>query len=196
MLFLLSVPAQLKSSLLHSAKLLIYTPSDEHFGIVPLEAMLAGVPVLAANSGGPLETVSDPESGWLRPVDKVAQWTEVMQKVLHTLSDTQLKQMGDYGRQRVKDEFSETKMAHRLDEEFDALVKARRVEATELGDVAVSIPIIGCCLLAIGGVVMAGMNTEELHLLEIGLGTILIIVASAGIVGILYRLTQNVSAFM
>ena len=53
-LFLLSVPDQLKSSLLKTARLLIYTPSDEHFGIVPLEAMLAGVPVLAANSGGPL----------------------------------------------------------------------------------------------------------------------------------------------
>ena len=195
-LFLLSVPTQLKSSLLQSAKLLIYTPADEHFGIVPLEAMLAGVPVLAANSGGPLETVSDPDCGWLRPVDKVDQWTGVMSSVLRALSDTQLKQMGDYGKRRVKEEFSETKMAHRLDEEFDALVKGRRVEATELGDVAVSIPVIGCCLLTIGGVIRAGTNTEELHLLEIGLGTTLVTVASAGIVGIIYRLTQNVSAFM
>ena len=42
-LFLLSIPASLKSSLLSSAMLLVYTPSHEHFGIVPLEAMLAGV---------------------------------------------------------------------------------------------------------------------------------------------------------
>ncbi|KAL6719418.1 Alpha-1,3-mannosyltransferase-like protein [Lecanora helva] len=195
-LFLLSVPTQLKSSLLHSARLLIYTPSDEHFGIVPLEAMLNGVPVLAANNGGPLETVADPDSGWLRPVDKVDQWTEVMHKVLHELSDTQLKQMGEHGRRRVKEDFSETQMSQRFDEEFKALVKARRVEATELGDVAVSVPIIGCCLLAIGGVIRAAVHSEELHLLELGLGTALITVASAGIVGIIYRLTQNVSAFM
>jgi alpha-1,3/alpha-1,6-mannosyltransferase len=30
---------------------------DEHFGIVPLEAMAAHKPVIACNSGGPVETV-------------------------------------------------------------------------------------------------------------------------------------------
>ena len=36
---------------------MLYTPPREHFGIVPLEAMLAKTPVLAINFGGPLETV-------------------------------------------------------------------------------------------------------------------------------------------
>lgn len=193
-LFLLSVPAQLKSSLLNAARLLIYTPSNEHFGIVPLEAMLAGVPVLAANSGGPLETVIDAETGWLRSVEKVDQWTDVMQQVLHGLSDSQLKQLGENGRMRVREEFSETKMARRLDEEFEAMVRARRVEATELGDVAMSIPIIVCCLLAIGAVIRAGLTSEELQLLEICVGTAIATVASAGIVGVVYRLSQNESA--
>ncbi|KAJ4306683.1 Alpha-1,3-mannosyltransferase-like protein [Collariella sp. IMI 366227] len=49
--------------LLRSAKLLVYTPEDEHFGIVPLEAMLRGVPVLAADSGGPRETVVEGRRG-------------------------------------------------------------------------------------------------------------------------------------
>lgn len=195
-LFLLSVPTQLKSSLLAAAKLLIYTPSNEHFGIVPLEAMLAGVPVLAANNGGPLETVSEPDTGWLRSVDKAEQWTEVMRQVLHGLFDTQLKQMGENGRKRVQEEFSETKMADQLDQEIEAMIKARRVEATELGDVAVSILILGGCLLASGGVIKAAINSEELHLLEIGLGIALIAVASAGIVAVIYKLTQNESAFM
>ena len=34
----------------------IYTPQNEHFGIVPLEAMVAGRPVIACNSGGPVRT--------------------------------------------------------------------------------------------------------------------------------------------
>ena len=42
-LFLLSVPNTLKMMLLNAARLLVYTPANEHFGIVPLEAMLAGV---------------------------------------------------------------------------------------------------------------------------------------------------------
>ncbi|OAA69857.1 mannosyltransferase [Cordyceps fumosorosea ARSEF 2679] len=56
-LFLLSVPGTLKTRLLRAAALLVYTPANEHFGIVPLEAMLARVPVLAADAGGPTETV-------------------------------------------------------------------------------------------------------------------------------------------
>ncbi len=66
-LFLLSVPSSLKDMLLKSARLLVYTPANEHFGIVPLEAMLSGLPVLACNTGGPTETVVEGVTGWLRP---------------------------------------------------------------------------------------------------------------------------------
>ena len=195
-LFLLSVPAQLKSSLLNNARLLIYTPSNEHFGIVPLEAMLAGVPVLAANSGGPLETILDGETGWLRSVDKVEQWTEIMQQVLYQISDVQLRQIGEHGKRRVKEEFSETKMAHRLNDEIEAMVKAPRVQATELGDVALSMPILGGCLFGIGAVIRAGLTTQDIHGLEIFLGSTMLVVASAGFVAVIYRLLQNESAFM
>lgn len=123
-LFLLSVPAKLKSMLLEAATVLAYTPSNEHFGIVPLEAMLAGVPVLAVNNGGPLETVVDAETGWLRSDEDVAQWTEALHHALFDLTDEQLAQMGERGRRRVKDEFSETKMANRLDEEIEAMVSS------------------------------------------------------------------------
>ncbi|KAK8889989.1 Alpha-1,3-mannosyltransferase-like protein [Tritrichomonas musculus] len=36
----------------------IYTPQNEHFGIVPIEALSVGVPVIGCNSGGPLETIN------------------------------------------------------------------------------------------------------------------------------------------
>lgn len=194
-LFLLSVPSSLKSSLLKSARLLIYTPSNEHFGIVPLEAMLAGVPVLAANSGGPLETVQDPETGWLRDVDKVEQWTEVMKGVLWDMSEEQLRQMRMNGKRRVKEEFSETKMAKRLDEEIEAMVKGRRVLATELGDVALSIPILAGCVFTAGAVLTAAYNTRCTTMLEVSLGSLLIAVAFAGIVGVIYKLQTHESAF-
>ena len=42
---------------------LIYPVADEDFGIVPVEAMACGTPVLAHRSGGPLETIKDGTTG-------------------------------------------------------------------------------------------------------------------------------------
>lgn len=113
-IFLLSVPNALKQLLLKKAKLLVYTPSNEHFGIVPLEAMLAGVPVLAANTGGPTETVLEGETGWLRHPEDVDAWTDVMDRVLNKLSESERKAMREVGVARVRDNFADTQMAQRL----------------------------------------------------------------------------------
>jgi len=49
----------------------IYLPYFEDFGIVPVEALASGKPVIAAAEGGPIETVVDGETGWLiNPVPK------------------------------------------------------------------------------------------------------------------------------
>jgi alpha-1,3/alpha-1,6-mannosyltransferase len=100
---------------------LIYTPENEHFGIVPLEAMLAGIPVLATNTGGPLETIYDGRIGWLRSPEKITQWTDVLRKPLIPSSAGTLRTMGEKGRERVLAEFSHTKMTESLDKEVQAL---------------------------------------------------------------------------
>lgn len=46
---------------------LVFTPRNEDFGMVVLEAMGAGAPVLAVDAGGPRSTVTDGVTGWLRP---------------------------------------------------------------------------------------------------------------------------------
>lgn len=124
-LFLLSIPGDLKARLLHTAGLLIYTPTNEHFGIVPLEAMLARVPVLATNTGGPLETIYDGRTGWLRDPKKVEQWTDVMRKPLIPSSADVLKTMGQRGRERVLAEFSQTKMTQEFEREIQSLVASK-----------------------------------------------------------------------
>lgn len=118
--------------LLKSAKLLVYTPSNEHFGIVPLEAMLVGVPVLAANTGGPLETVVDGKTGWHCPPDDVEKWTAIMHKVLHEMSKKELRNMGEAGAERVKKEFSDVKMAERLDGIIDGMTGVARRSLLEI----------------------------------------------------------------
>lgn len=121
-LFLLSVPQELKARLLRSASILVYTPTNEHFGIVPLEAMLAGVPVLATNTGGPLETIYDGRTGWLRSPSKPELWTEVLRKPLIPSSADGLRKMGQSGRERVLAEFSQTKMTQLFDHEIQRVV--------------------------------------------------------------------------
>jgi len=147
-LFLLSITNQAKAMVLASARLLVYTPTNEHFGIVPLEAMLAGVPVLAANSGGPLETILDGQTGWLRPAEKVEEWTKVMQTVLQKMPDAQLRRMGEAGRARVKAEFSETKLAQRLDEEFTAMTNAPRAVTLELAELLLGVGVVEVLVVA------------------------------------------------
>lgn len=149
-LFLLSVPNSLKDALLKSARLLVYTPSNEHFGIVPLEAMLAGTPVLAANTGGPLETIVDGVTGWLCPPDEVERWTEVMDRALHKMSEGQLKQMAAAGRERVIEEFSDVRMAERLDGIIEKMVGMPRRSTTGM-TIAFAIlgmvPVVGLALV-------------------------------------------------
>jgi alpha-1,3/alpha-1,6-mannosyltransferase len=141
-LFLLSVPNTLKDMLLKSARLLIYTPSNEHFGIVPLEAMLAGVPVLAANSGGPLETVVDGKTGWLCDPEKIESWTAVMDKVLNKLSEKELKKIGTAGTERVKKEFSDVKMAERLETIISNMSRVDRRNYQEFSSFLLTIGVV------------------------------------------------------
>ncbi|TDZ31689.1 Alpha-1,3/1,6-mannosyltransferase alg-2 [Colletotrichum spinosum] len=156
-LFLLSIPSSLKDSLLNSAKLLVYTPSNEHFGIVPLEAMLAGVPVLAANTGGPKETVMDGVTGWLREPDQVAEWTEVMDTVLNKMSEAELEKMGQDGVRRVKTGFGQEKMAERIERIQDEMLAADKVP-----------PLINAVLnfLGIGIFFVFGLVTSRLLMPE------------------------------
>lgn len=52
-----------KIKILCEAKALVYTSKEEDFGIVPVEAMAAGVPVIAYKSGGVKETIIDGVTG-------------------------------------------------------------------------------------------------------------------------------------
>jgi glycosyltransferase involved in cell wall biosynthesis len=61
------IPRQDVPALLRSADLVVSVPWYEPFGMVPLEAMACGVPVIASAVGGHLDTVVDGRTGALVP---------------------------------------------------------------------------------------------------------------------------------
>lgn len=150
-LFLLSIPSSLKNALLRSARILLYTPANEHFGIVPLEAMLSKTPVLAANSGGPVETVVDGETGWLRSPEDVDSWAEVVREVL-SMGDSEVETMGEKGAARVKELFGREQMSQRLDDIVDDIV-SKKQPAPPTG----AVNIVGACLVCSLAFVVAGV---------------------------------------
>ncbi len=60
-----SVSDETLDDLYSNARALLYPVEDEDFGIVPVEAMAHGLPVIAHNSGGPKETIIAGETGIL-----------------------------------------------------------------------------------------------------------------------------------
>lgn len=126
-LFLPSVPTGFRDTLLAQARLLVYTPINEHFGIVPVEAMRAGVPVLASNTGGPLETVVEGETGWLRDATRAEEWTDVMREVLGwRQEDGRARRMAAAARERVRGAFSLTAMGDSLEREIEGMLGRER----------------------------------------------------------------------
>ena len=101
--FLRSFSDQEKIFLLKNSTCLLYTPSNEHFGIVPVEAMYMKLPVIACNSGGPLETVVDEFTGYLCESNPV-HFAKAMKQFI---GDRSLKStFGDAGHKRILKHFS------------------------------------------------------------------------------------------
>ncbi|KAF3644805.1 putative beta-1,3-galactosyltransferase 14-like [Capsicum annuum] len=101
--FITSCSTAERNALLGQCLCVLYTPKDEHFGIVPLEAMAAYKPVIACNSGGPVETVKHGVTGFLcDPNPK-----EFASAMSNFIQDPHLSEkMGQDARQHVAESFS------------------------------------------------------------------------------------------
>jgi alpha-1,3/alpha-1,6-mannosyltransferase len=113
--FLQSISDATRCQLLHGALVVVYTPTNEHFGIVPLEAMYSETPVICVNSGGPVETVVHETTGFLcEPT------AEAFGKAIGTLlrDPNRATTMGQAARMHVINKFGQ----ERLHQEWKRLV--------------------------------------------------------------------------
>jgi glycosyltransferase involved in cell wall biosynthesis len=92
-------------TLYEQADIVVYpTVGDEPYGLVPLEAMSCGRPVVATRSGGIAETVIDGQTGFLVAREDIVGLAD---RVAALLDDPALaRRMGQAGRERVNSEFS------------------------------------------------------------------------------------------
>ena len=87
-------------------------PRGEGFGIVFLEAMVHGKPVVGPNTGAPVEFIHDGEHGLL--VDPVNP-TELTQTLIELLANPErARKMGEAGRQWVREQYSYEMFRERL----------------------------------------------------------------------------------
>lgn len=99
---------------IQSADVIVHSSiRPEPFGLVILEAMNQGKPVVASNEGGPLEIVEDGVTGLLIPPNDPEQLANA---ILKLLQDKSLREkMGKAAHERVKEHFTPAKMIQALE---------------------------------------------------------------------------------
>ena len=136
-LFMTSIKSSLKKSLNKKAEILLYTPSFEHFGVVPVESMLFKTPVLTVNNGGPLESVislekdnEDIATGYSKVADADV-WAEVIYYHYVKL-DTEIKnKLKENGCKRAYEIFLREQMSYALENNLGSVKRTEKRTTTK-----------------------------------------------------------------
>ena len=109
----------------------VLASQEEPFGLVLVEAMAAGVPVIATNRGGPGEIIEEEISGLLVPYGDIDQHSRMILKILsnQALADRLIKQ----AHQRGRSFFSVDIMMERLIRVYESLMDHIGPEETSDG---------------------------------------------------------------
>ncbi len=100
------------SALMAACDLFVLPAPAEPFGLVVIEAMALGKPVIAAGAGGPLEIVANGETGLLFEPGNSESLAAAMKQLL---ADADLrKRMGEAGRKRYEEMFTAQEMAGKM----------------------------------------------------------------------------------
>jgi glycosyltransferase involved in cell wall biosynthesis len=107
-------------SVLAGLDVLVFASVDEPFGMVVIEALAAGTPVVASDSGGPAEILEDGKTGLLFPTGDAQ---ALASRVLRLLDDRPLgRALAAAGRERVGEAFHRDRYARDVERVYARLL--------------------------------------------------------------------------
>jgi D-inositol-3-phosphate glycosyltransferase len=116
-------------ALLRSADVVVCVPWYEPFGIVPLEAMACGIPVVASSVGGLIDTVVHGVTGVHVPPRRPDRLAAALRTLL--ADPARRHALGDAGARRARQRYGWDRIAEQTHEAYAALAQPRR--AAEVG---------------------------------------------------------------
>ncbi len=111
------------ADLYRGASLFVLSSNEEGLGIVILEAMASGLPVVSTDCGGPATAVREGETGYLTPVGDAATMADAIHRLLENPSLRQ--RMGQQGRKVAEDRFSLATVGKVFLDQYDALLNKK-----------------------------------------------------------------------
>jgi glycosyltransferase involved in cell wall biosynthesis len=121
------IPASTMPHFYGALDLLAHPSSEEPFGLVVVEAMASGRPVIASDRGGTPEIIRDGTDGLLVPVDSPQ---AVASAITRVLSDATLsRRLSTSGRHRVLENFTPRVQADAMLRVYEEVVSRRRSTA-------------------------------------------------------------------
>jgi glycosyltransferase involved in cell wall biosynthesis len=107
------------AALMAACDIFVLPAPAEPFGLVLIEAMAMGKPVIAAAAGGPLEIVADGETGLLFEPGDAASLAAAMRRLLENPDLRQ--RMGQAGRRRYEEMFTAQRMAENMAAVYESM---------------------------------------------------------------------------
>lgn len=111
------------AALLPALDIFVSSSRVEPFGLVMVEAMAAGLPVVATATGGAQEIVEDGLTGKLVPVEDWRALSEAVSSLL--TNEEERRRMGERGRERAREHFSLERMVAETEALYREVLEAK-----------------------------------------------------------------------
>lgn len=106
-----------------NALMFISSSTEEGFGMVLIEAMACGIPVVSTNCGGPSIIIENGISGYLTPLNDTYALTVKIQKLLK--DEENRINIGLNARKRIEETFAQKKIANQIIERYISLINLK-----------------------------------------------------------------------